>query len=98
MIVRGLENTVLNMSMLICAVYLSKAMATREKAVCSLKDPLKTACSLQNTLPYGQHSVKVGYTPHIVTSIPVITWPSDREFSRYKVVLGISLQMVGIGY
>ena len=61
------------------------------KAVCCLRDPLRTACNWHRNFPWGQHSVRVGYTPTMVIIIPVISWLREREFNRYLVVQGIHL-------
>ena len=77
------------MSIFTWAMQRSRAITNRLKAVCCLRDPLRTACSLHRNFLYGQHSVSVWYTPNMVINIPVIRWQMEREFNKYWVVQGI---------
>ena len=53
--------------------------------------PKRTARNWHRNIPWGQHSVRVGYTPTMVIANPDISWLKDREFSKYQVVQGIHL-------
>ena len=43
-------------------------------------------------MPQGQHSVRVGNTPHMVTPSPDISCSTSRELTRYRVGLGTRLK------